>query len=78
MATPSHFLNQIKDQFYKTKIELAIEWETHEHEMRGPQISLYIIFNEHKISKIIYEMRFVMIAIKQIFFEKKNLNLDCF
>ena len=38
MATPSHFLNQIKDQFYKTKIELAIEWETHwAAEMRGPQ-----------------------------------------
>ena len=34
-------------------------------------ISLYIIFNGHKISKIIYGMRFVMIAIKQIFFEKK-------
>ena len=47
MATPSHFLNQIKDQFYKTKIELAIEWETHwAAEMRGPQLfkNLYLLF----------------------------------
>ena len=39
MATPSHFLNQIKS-FFKIKIELAIEWETHESEMQGPQIGM--------------------------------------
>ena len=36
MATPSHFLNKIKIIIFRIKIELAIEWETHEHEMRGP------------------------------------------
>ena len=31
MATASHFLNEIKINFSKNKkIELAIEWETHE------------------------------------------------
>ena len=37
MATPSQFFLINKDQFFEIKIELAIEWETHRAEMRGPQ-----------------------------------------
>ena len=41
METPSHFLNQIKSIF-QIKIELVIEWETHEPEIRGPHM-FYVI-----------------------------------
>ena len=40
MATPNNFQIINKKSIFQIKIELAIEWETPEHEMRGPQLYL--------------------------------------
>ena len=40
VATPNHFQIINKKSIFQIKIEFAIEWETSEHEIRGPQLYL--------------------------------------